>query len=297
MRARVVVPLLACALVGAGLLAAPPVRDRLAHIRAFTPHHALQQAVQAAPAPPVLRAGPVTITTRTAFFGWALLDRATGAITGSPNLATGRNTTESMIKAWIVSDYLRTHPHPTATTLGELTQTIIDSNDALAQRYYRIGGRDAVVQRMIRICGLTRTTVHGGWWSMTQLTPEDAVRYGRCVADGRAAGPTWTPWVLATMRQVRGGVADQPVNQRTGGGRWGIIDGLPPALARQASIKNGWTFIYADGLWHVNCLAILPEAILAVLLRYRGPVSPAGLRTGADTCAAVTRQLVVTPDF
>jgi hypothetical protein len=99
------------------------------------------------------------------------------------------------------------------------------------------------------------------------------------------------------MRTVRGGIADQPVNQTTGGGRWGIIDGLPTSLARQASIKNGWTFIYADNLWHVNCLAILPGSVLAVMMRYAGPVNPTGLKVGADVCAAVTRQLVYTPDL
>ena len=40
------------------------------------------------------------------FFSWALLDRKTGKISGSPNM-TATSSTESMIKAWIVSDYLR----------------------------------------------------------------------------------------------------------------------------------------------------------------------------------------------
>jgi hypothetical protein len=305
MRARLVVPLLALALIGAGLLAVPAVRTRLATLGARArstvglggaPGYGLKQAAQPPAPPPALHAAPVTITTRTAFLGWALLDRDTGAIAGSANLATGRNTTESMIKAWIVSDYLRTHPDASAAAQRELTLAIVDSNDDMAQKYYRLDGGNAVVRRMIRICGLTRTSVKSGWWSMTQLTPQDAVRYGACVADGRAAGPKWTAWVLATMRHVSGGVDDQPVNQKTGGGRWGIIDGLPASLAGQVSIKNGWTFIYADDLWHVNCLAILPASVLAVLIRYRGPVSPNGLRTGADICASVTRQLVYTGD-
>jgi hypothetical protein len=301
---RVVLPVLLVAALGAVLLAVPGVRTRLsAHTgstAASSPaavQHGLQFAAQGAPPPPSLHSAPVTIGTHTTFFGWALLDRATGTITGSANDQTGRNTTESMIKAWIVSDYLRTHPSSSNAVVQELRLAIIDSNDDVAQKYYRLGGGNAVIQRLISMCGLTSTTIKNGWWSMTQMPPADAVRYGACVASGKAAGPKWTDWVLATMRQVRGGVYDSPVNATTGGGRWGIIDGLPASLARQASIKNGWTFIYADNLWHVNCLAILPKSVLAVMMRYSGPVSQDGLSTGASVCASVAKQLVYTPDL
>jgi hypothetical protein len=99
------------------------------------------------------------------------------------------------------------------------------------------------------------------------------------------------------MRQVRGGVNAKPINASTGGGRWGIIDGLPASLAQQASIKNGWTFIYADNLWHVDCLAILPGSVLSVMVRYQGSQDPAGLQIGANICASVTRQLTYTPSL
>jgi hypothetical protein len=305
-RPRVVLLFFLVAALGAALLTVPGARASLralgAHRRtaatgAATQEYGLKIAELAAPPAPTLHAAPVTIGTPTAFAGWALLDRRTGAISGSANFRTGRNTTESMIKAWIVSDHLRTHPNATSVTLQELRLAIIDSNDKVAQKYYRLDGGNAVIQRLISICGLKHTTITSGWWSMTQMPPEDAVRYGACVAGGTAAGPKWTGWVLDTMRKVRGGVSDQPVNQTTGGGRWGIIDGLPGALARQVSIKNGWTFIYADNLWHVNCLAILPGAVLSVMMRYAAPVSPTGLKVGAGICASVARQLVYTPDL
>jgi hypothetical protein len=305
-RPRAVLLFLLLAALGATVLAVPATRaglralgSREHPVAAGSPSAGgtLRTAGQAAPPGPTLHTAPVSVSTPTAYLGWALLDRRTGAITGSANLRTGRNTTESMIKAWIVSDYLRTHPDAGTATVQELSLAILDSNDNVAQKYYRLGGGNAVIQRLISMCGLTGTTVTSGWWSMTEMSPQDAVRYGACVASGKAAGPKWTGWVLATMRRVRGGVADQPVNQTTGGGRWGIIDGLPAALARQASIKNGWTYIYADRLWHVNCLAILPGSVLAVMMRYAGPVNPTGLKTGADICASVTSQLVYTPDL
>jgi hypothetical protein len=234
-------------------------------------------------------ADPAEVTIPNAsYYGWALLDRHTGAITGSPNAASEGNTVESMIKPWIVADYLRrlteSGQTPPSETLDQLTLVIVDSNDPLAELYYVRGGSDDVVRRMIEICGLTDVRIDPGLWWSTWMTPVDAVRYGQCLADGRAAGPVWTPWVLRVMHEVRGSVYDQ-ISGEVQGGRWGIIDGLPPELADSVSIKNGYTE-YVDG-WHVNCLAIHPDWILAVMMR-----SWAGLPGAAEGCALVARALV-----
>lgn len=300
---RLVVALFVMSALGALLLAVPTVRAKLANLgeRAdgavgiSTPEYAL--AAQAAPPPPALRANPVTIDTKTVFFGWALLDRKTGQVSGSDNDQSGTNTTESMIKAWIVSDYLRQHPDASDAVQQELRLAIIDSNDDMAQKYYKLDGGNASIQRLISMCKLTHTTIKSGWWSMTQMTPQDAVTYGNCVADGTAAGPQWTPWVIKTMQEVRGTVDQQPADQKTGGGRWGIIDGLPWNLAPTVAIKNGWTYIYADGLWHVNCLAIMDDYVLTVMMRYRSTNNVAGLKVGDNICASVTSQLVYAPEL
>jgi hypothetical protein len=300
---RVVVAMFALAAIGAVALAVPAVRNHLGNLgqRADgavginSPEY--QTAAQAAPPLPTLKGAPVSINTSTVFFGWALLDRKTGQVTGSANYTTGTNTTESMVKAWIVSDYLRLHASPSDAVLNELKLAIVDSNDDMAQKYYKADGGNAVIDRLIKMCQLPHTTEKPGWWSMTQMTPQDAVTYGKCVADGTAAGPKWTDWVLKTMQEVRGTVEQQPASQKTGGGRWGIIDGLPWNLAPEASIKNGWTFIFADGLWHVNCLAILPDHVLSVMMRYKAANSVAGLKVGDNICASVTRQLVYAPEL
>lgn len=318
MRVRLV--LIAAAVVAAvGLfLAAPQVRDDLTSGRATS---ALAEPTaraggivgdvgspapsRPAPRPPLgdvpvaprpltrVTLSPHPVAVRgTVFFGWSLLDRRTGTIAGSGNRESGHNSTESMIKAWIASDYLRrldaAGRSPSATALRELTLMIVDSNDNMAQKYYVIDGGNAVVQRLISICGLKDTTVYSAWWSKTRMTPADAVRYGECVASGRAAGRTWTPWILNTMTHVRGGVGYQQAT--TGGGRWGIINALPAAMVTTTSIKNGWTAY--QGVWHVNCMAIQKDWVLAVMMRY-----PAGdgLRFGADVCASVTRQLIDSP--
>jgi hypothetical protein len=227
------------------------------------------------PPPPLLSPGPVNVQVQ-GFFAWALLDRNTGAMTGSPNYTTDTSSTESMIKAWISSDYLRRlgGSQPPADKLALLTQMIRDSDDNAAEIIYDIGGQNAVVQRMISICGLTETSIFDGWWSRTQVSARDSVRLGACVADGRAAGAKWTGWILNEMRQVRGE------------GRFGIVEALPSDVAARTSVKNGWTIVGDD--WHLDCLAIVDQYVLAVLTRYP---SELGLQYGAGVCRNVATQL------
>jgi hypothetical protein len=245
------------------------------------------------PVPPTLQARPVSVAVSSGFLSWALMDRDTGAITGSPNI-TATNSTESMIKAWVVSDYLRRTAEagkkPPQARLADASTAIRDSDDNATQRLYLAGGGNAVVSRMITTCKLTDTKVYPGWWSRTRISARDAVRMGNCVADGRAAGPQWTKWVLAEMAQVRGSAAAKDQRTTRGGGRWGIVEGLPKEiLAQGVSIKNGWTLV-GDGKWHINCLAIGKDWILAVLMQYPGAK---GLPYGAGLCKSVTQQLVV----
>jgi len=302
-RPRFVLPVLLAAAVGAVLLAVPGTRSLLAPRApaatpsAVPPRRPVHVAGQPPPPGPVLRApaGPLAVP-QTWFFGWALLDRGSGTVAGSDNRDTGANTTESMIKPWLAADYLRragtAGRRPSQQELGELATMIIRSDDTAAEKYYRLGGATAVIDRLVTLCGLTHTSAYDYWWSLTSMSPADSVRMGQCLADGTAAGPQWTGWLLDTMRHVTGTVSDQQVS--TGGGRWGIVDGLPPVLAGDLALKNGWTRTGADGLWHVNCLGISSKWILSVMLRY--PIAR-GLQYGAGICAAVTRQLLYTPDI
>lgn len=224
----------------------------------------------------------------TNYSGWALLDRGTGTMAGSPDAETAGNTVESMIKPWIVADFLRRLVEdgqtPSPQVLDELTLVIVDSHDPLAESYYQQGGAIAVIRRLVDICGLTEVLFGDSWWS-TYLTPADAVRYGQCLADGRAAGPQWTAWLLRVMTEVRGTV-DEQIDGTRQGGRWGIIDAFPPPLAAEVSIKNGYTS-YVDG-WHVNCLAIHADWVLVVMMR-----SWSNLAGAAAGCAYVARGLLV----
>ncbi|MPZ25754.1 MAG: hypothetical protein GEV12_04720 [Micromonosporaceae bacterium] len=286
--------------VVSALLAGGPSRGALT-----TPNRSADPQPAAAAADPVRSPAPgdaeeptedVTVEIE-GFLTWAMLDRSTGTTLSSPN-ATETSSTESMIKVWIVADHLRrvaeAGDQPGDRDLRDARLAIRDSHNAAAQRLYVAGGQDAVVERMIDVCQLVETHIPdggSGWWSRTQMSAVDAVRLGGCVADGTAAGPEWTDWLLAEMRTVRGSTAD--VDQRPGenfeGGRWGIIDGLPEAtVSKGVAIKNGWTRIGATSSWHVNCLAITDEWVMAVMMRY--PVEYS-LDYGAQRCASVATQL------
>ncbi|MEU8114876.1 hypothetical protein [Micromonospora sp. NPDC048947] len=311
MRSRVTLVLAITAVVLGGVLLVPTAYARLASDDSGGGGGGGTSTVAAPapapPPPPTLAAGPVSVSFKGEFFSWALMDRKTGKISGSSNM-TATSSTESMIKAWIVSDYLRQlgDREPPAAMKEAARLAIVDSNDKAANKVHAAAGGsykpssssvpDAVIQRAIKICGLTdtkrgNTQPYTGFWSYTRMSPRDAVRVGDCIADGKAAGPKWTKWVLDQMSKVKGTTAAKDQKASYGGGRWGIIDGLPKSITAQGpvSIKNGWTPIYGDGNWHVNCLAVTSKWSLAVMLRY--PIRT-GLDYGAKVCASVATQLV-----
>jgi hypothetical protein len=302
MRPRVILVLAIATVVVGGILLVPTAYARLvvdgpAGAGATSPSPSAA-AEPTAPPPPTLATAPVSVKVSNGFFSWALLDRKTGKISGAPNL-TATNSTESMIKVWLVSDYLRRlgDKEPTTTRLKQASTAIRNSDDTAAQSLFLAGGGKPVIDRLVETCGLTDTKpgIPAGsntvWWSYTKISAEDAVRMGECIKNGTAAGPKWTKWVLNEMAKVTGTTAAKDQQETKGGGRWGIIDGLPQEITDQGpiSIKNGWTMIYADGMWHVNCLAVADKWVLAVLLRYP---QKQGLDYGANVCASVATQLV-----
>jgi hypothetical protein len=226
------------------------------------------------------------------FLGWAMLDRTTGAVIGENLDQT--SSTESMIKTWIVADHFRRAAAgkaggPTANEIKMATEAIKWSDDDAAQTLYERAGGNESIERMISMCGLTDTTVYDDWWSRTQMSPRDAVRLGECLANGTAAGPAWTPWLLQQMREVSGSTAPSEQESTRGGGRWGIIDGVPATQEGTVAIKNGWTSYRSDGNWHLNCLAVTDTWAMSVMMRYP---SSQGLDYGAGVCESIAAQLL-----
>ncbi|GGM21108.1 MULTISPECIES: hypothetical protein [Micromonospora] len=301
MRPRVIMVLAVAAILLGGVMLVPTAYAKLAGDDDTEGSGGGTQSVATpeptAPPPPTLAAGPVTVSFKGDFFSWALLDRETGEIAGAKNKAS-TSSTESMIKAWFAAAYLKDlgdKPVP-ANFRRHIVEAIRDSNDDAANTLYNEVGGAGTIRRMVQTCKLTDTKpgkVPGyvGWWSFTEMSARDAVRLGDCLADGTAAGPKHTEFLLAEMAKVRGSTAAKDQKAREGGGRWGIIDGLPDSILDQGpvSMKNGWTPLNYDGNWHVNCLAVTEKWSLAVLLRYP---QKRGLNYGAQTCATVASQLV-----
>ncbi len=230
------------------------------------------------PSGPLFRIKPVSLPV-TGFWSWAFLDFATGKVDGSTP-ADSTSDTASMTKAWIAADYLRRsaeqHKTPNSTIMAELTTMIRDSDNTHAYEFHVANGNLASIQREIKTCGLTDTKGHQNSWSLTLMSSRDVARLAKCISDGRAAGPKWTAWLLEQMRNVRGA------------GRFGVIEALPPEVAKTTAIKNGW-LARDDGQWHIACMATGAGWSIGVMARYP---SRLGKDYGAKTCREVTRSLL-----
>ncbi|MFG2105908.1 serine hydrolase [Micromonospora chersina] len=217
------------------------------------------------------------------WYSWSVLDKRTGAIIGSKNMGE-TSTTASLIKSWVVADYLRRSAEagktPSGAKLDDATQIIRDSDNTRAQEFYESVGGSASIKRLISICKLTDSKVASdGGWSRTMLSPRDTARLGLCIDDGRAAGPKWTKWLLNEMRLVRGD------------GDFGIRKAFPADEQKQIAIKNGWIDRQKEREYHVNCLAIGDTWTMGVMVRT--PFSAASSwQYGMDACEKITEALL-----
>ena len=222
------------------------------------------------------------------FLSWALLDRRTGDVVGSSNM-DDTTTSMSMIKAWFAADDLRLTTDkgrtPTKSRLNQLEIMIRDSDNGVAESLFFANGKANIIKRLVSICELKNAKApSNNRFGYTQISAQDAVRMGACIADGRAAGSKWTPWLLDMMRKVRGT------------GDFGIRNALPSVVRQTVAIKNGWDFWNEDRTYRTNCLAIGDTWVVAVMQRY-----PTGGNAEADFAhtrkiCQDTAKLLLNPD-
>ncbi|NHW87580.1 hypothetical protein HA066_24520, partial [Escherichia coli] len=85
-----------------------------------------------------------------------------GEIVGSDTMAE-TSTTASLIKAWIVADYLRRTADagqtPSDAKLDDLTRIIRDSDNTRTEQLYTQIGRSASIKRLLSTCELTDSKV------------------------------------------------------------------------------------------------------------------------------------------
>ena len=144
MRPRVVMVLAVAAILLGGVLLVPAAYARLSGDdpaggrRPRPVRHAADRAAhdRRAARSPTLAAGPVAGELRRRSSRGRCWTAETGKISGSPNSATATSSTESMIKVWIVSDYLRRtadREPPSKSRLAQASRAIRDSDDNAAQ--------------------------------------------------------------------------------------------------------------------------------------------------------------------
>ena len=175
----------------------------------------------------------------TASSRWALLDRRTGEISGSPNIDRDqlhRVDDQGLARLRLPAPHRRRRR---AAGRAGWRRPAPRSGTATTTRrrpLYRAGGGDAVVQRMITMCGLTDTeqSSRSAGGATPRCPPRDAVRLGECVKDGTAAGPKWTAWVLDEMTQVRGTTAAEDQHETTAAAGGASSTACPTRSSRRA---------------------------------------------------------------
>ncbi|GIH10000.1 hypothetical protein Rhe02_80670 [Rhizocola hellebori] len=216
--------------------------------------------------------------TQGGWHGWALMDRKTGKVIGSTTISETSRTC-SMIKVWLASDYLRTTAEagktPSSSRLSAISRMIRNSENGPASDLFDEMGK-VTFTRLKAMCKLT-DFVPSTTWGACQMSPRDVCRMAACAADGTAAGPKWTEWVLNEMRNVKVGT-------------WGIPAAFPAAARGSLAIKNGWDVTTATQERHMNCLAVTEKWSMTVMTRY--PVSLAGDAHGQQICQSVADQLL-----
>lgn len=205
---------------------------------------------------------------------WAILDRANNVFAGSKNWRDP-SYLMSMIKPWIVADYLNRHPNPSKYTLDELSRVIVYSDDELARKYF--GEHDSFV-RFKKTCGIANMVERSWSWSLTEISARDAVLYADCIYSGKATSKRWTAWIVDKMKHVKGD------------GDFGIRELFQDRT--QVATKNGWFFW--EGKWYVNCLAVTSKWAISVLQQwpYTGGDLQYGIGLANPVCKSVANQVL-----
>jgi hypothetical protein len=216
------------------------------------------------------------------FLSWAYEDIREGTVVGSANRT---ETTEAgpLLTAWFGADLLRraaeNGEEPSEAQLADIEAMIRDEDRSAADRVVAaLDDVGASLDRLGTMCYLTHLTPVADAWPQTTLSAQDAARLGACLADGRAAGAEWTPWLLTVMRQVEGS---------------GIRDAFPAGARAMIAVANGVMLDEEDGQWRANCLALSETWSLAVMRRFPASDNPnADLANVEVVCQRVAQELL-----
>lgn len=167
-------PLAACAapMATSSVTSAPPTASVLDWT---APAVSMTSALSTAPAIPTtasIAAARAYVRTRRGVVAYAVID-SKGKMYGYH--VDQRYVTASVVKAMLLVEYLREHPHPSASARRTLTSMIhVSDNSAATTIYHAVGDRG--LRRIAKVAGMKRFSVNGSWGN-AQLTPADQARF------------------------------------------------------------------------------------------------------------------------
>jgi len=188
--------------------------------------------------------------------GFALFDDETGEVVAS--VASARQFyTASVVKLLIALDALHIGGwHAPDPRLHEqLTEMLRASHDGVASSLWDRGGRTAIIERMVRLIGLSNTAAPriADQWEMTRTTADDVVRTYRYLmhdVPAEASEPILTALAAAESRAADGFPQ-----------YFGIPDGLPTT---SWAVKQGWMEIMRAVV--LNTTGVVDSRYIVVLL-------------------------------
>lgn len=247
-----------------------------------------QPAVQVRPAPanlPGLARKAVTgAERRGADISIALLDRQTGQLVtdGDPSPFP----IASVAKLFIADDLLKNTAEGRTALSPEdrrgLDAMLRSSDDFAANEFWRRGGGNEVVERVVARYGLPATSVayDNNWWN-TMSTTADLVRYYAMLLDGSGGLPVIQADTMLSDLAASTAVGIDGYPQR-----FGIPDGL---YAEPVAVKQGWMCCWnGPNQVHLSTGVIGPERRYVMAIASMQPVDEATARdTMTDTLRAM----------
>ncbi|MGH3561696.1 MAG: hypothetical protein ACRDTN_07835, partial [Mycobacterium sp.] len=202
----------------------------------------------------------------------AVLDRATHQMVTNGNTQT--IATASVAKLFIADDVLhesRTTGKLSADDRAALDIMLRSSDDGAAEKFWNLGGGDAIVTRVAARYGLpaTRPGSYGAWWNTISTAP-DLARYYDMLLDGSGGLPADRAHIIINnlARSTPMGIDGYPQ-------RFGIPDGL---YAEPVAVKQGWMCCIGSDWMHLSTGVVGPDRRYVVVIESLQPTDDASAR-------------------
>lgn len=216
----------------------------------------------------------------------AVLDRATHQMATNGNTQT--IAIASVAKLFIADDLLLREPRARGDLsdddLAALDDMLRSSDDGAAEKFWNLGGENAIVSRVAARYGLSATAPpsNGAWWNTISTAP-DLAHYYDMLLDGSGGLPADRANIIINdlARSTPVGIDGYPQ-------RFGIPEGV---YAESVAVKQGWMCCIGSSWMHLSTGVVGPNRRYVVVIESLQPTDDATAR------ATITRAVrTVFPD-